>query len=52
MIEELQKKIDALPAGDAHIDHLKHQLKDLQDYLEGVKKEKETYKAGQFEALV
>ncbi|HTD40635.1 MAG TPA: phospholipase C, phosphocholine-specific [Mucilaginibacter sp.] len=51
MIDDLQKKIDALPAGDAHIDHLKHQLKDLQDYLKGVKKEKETYKAGQFEAL-
>ncbi|MDB5141601.1 MAG: phospholipase phosphocholine-specific, partial [Mucilaginibacter sp.] len=51
MIDELQKKINALPAGDAHIDHLKHQLKDLQGYLEGVKKEKETYKASQFESL-
>ncbi len=51
MIDELQKKIDAMPSGDAHIDHLKHQLKELQGYLEGVKKEKETYKAGQFESL-
>ena len=51
MIDDLQKKIDALPAGDAHIDHLKHQLKELQEYFDGVKKEKETYKAGQFEAL-
>ncbi|WP_426668915.1 phosphocholine-specific phospholipase C [Mucilaginibacter sp. McL0603] len=51
MIDDLQKKIDALPAGDAHIDHLKHQLKELQEYLEGVKKEKETYKAGQFDKL-
>jgi len=51
MIDELQKKIDALPAGDAHIDHLKHQLKDLQSYLDGVKKERETYKPGQFDSL-
>jgi len=50
-IDELEKKIASLPAGDAHIDHLKHQLKDLQDYLAGVKKEKELYKAGQFDAL-
>ncbi len=51
MIDDLQKKIDALPAGDAHIDHQKKQLKELQDYLESVKKEKETYKPGQFEKL-
>jgi len=51
MIDELQKKIDALSAGDAHIDHLKHQLKDMQGYLENVKKEKETYRSGQFENL-
>ncbi len=50
-IDELQKKIDSLPAGDAHIDHLKHQLKGLQHYLEAVKKEKDTYKPGQFEKL-
>ena len=50
-IEELQKKIDSLPAGDAHIDHLKHELKDLQGYLDSVKKEKETYKSGDFDKL-
>jgi len=51
MIDGLQKQIDALPAGDAHIDHLKHQLKEVQEYLDGVKKEKETYRPGQFDAL-
>jgi phospholipase C len=50
-IEELQKKIDSLPAGDAHIDHLKHELKELQGYLDSVKKEKETYKSGDFDKL-
>jgi phospholipase C len=50
-INELEKKIASLPAGDAHIDHLKHQLKDLQEYLASVNKEKEQYKAGQFDAL-
>ncbi|MGZ3835738.1 MAG: phosphocholine-specific phospholipase C, partial [Mucilaginibacter sp.] len=50
-IDELQKKIDALPAGDAHIDHLKKQLKDMKGYLADIIKEKETYKAGQFEKL-
>jgi phospholipase C len=50
-IAELQKKIDALPAGDAHIDHLKHQLKDLENYLVKVKKEKNAYKPGNFDAL-
>lgn len=50
-IDELQKKIAALPAGDAHIDHWKKQLKEMQVYLDAVKKEKETYKAGQFEKL-
>ena len=51
MIAELQKKIDALPAGDAHIDHMKKQLKEMQEYLDAIKKEKETYKPGQFEKL-
>jgi phospholipase C len=50
-IDELKKKIASLPAGDAHIDHLIHQLKDLQDYLVSVNKEKQTYKAGQFDTL-
>ena len=43
-IDDLQKKIAALPAGDAHIDHLKKQLKEMQEYPGAVKKEKETYK--------
>ena len=51
LIDEMQKKIDALPAGDAHIDHLKHQLKDMQNYLEAVKKEKEIHKPGDFDKL-
>jgi phospholipase C len=51
MIADLQKKIDALPPGDAHIDHLKHQLKELQAYFEDIKKEKEKYKPGQFDQL-
>src|SRR5471030_2152800 len=32
-IDELRKKIEALPVGDAHIDHLKKQLKEMQEYL-------------------
>ncbi len=51
LIDDLQKKIDALPADDAHIGDLKQQLKDLKDNLESVKKEKELYKAGQFDNL-
>ncbi len=50
-IEELQKKIDALPAGDAHITHLRHQLKEMRQNLEEVRKENQAYKSGQFDAL-
>ncbi|MBS1502535.1 MAG: phospholipase C, phosphocholine-specific [Bacteroidetes bacterium] len=50
-IDELQKKIASLPAGDAHIDHLKHELKDVQNYLDVIKKEKDTYKPDQFDQL-
>lgn len=50
-IGELQKKISSLPEGDAHIDHLKKQLKELQNYLDAITKEKDTYKPGQFEKL-
>ncbi|MFI5160570.1 MAG: phosphocholine-specific phospholipase C [Sphingobacteriales bacterium] len=50
-IAALQKKIDGLPAGDAHVDHLKKQLKELQDNLDAIIKEKGTYKPGQFDAL-
>ncbi len=51
IIADLQKKIDALPVGDAHIDHLKHQIKDTQRYLDNVKKAKEKYTIAQFEKL-
>ena len=50
-IADLQKKMDDLPKGDAHIDHLKKQLKEMQQYLDAVKKEKETFKPGDFNKL-
>lgn len=50
-IEELQKQIDALPAGDAHIDHLKKQLREMKGYLDSVKKERDTYKVDMFDKL-
>jgi phospholipase C len=50
-IDELQKKIDALPAGDAHISHLKKQLREMQNYLKGVQKERETYNLEMFDKL-
>ncbi|MGZ3874073.1 MAG: phosphocholine-specific phospholipase C, partial [Mucilaginibacter sp.] len=50
-IEELQKRIAALPEGDAHISHLKKQLRQLQNYLVGVNKERETFKPGMFDQL-
>jgi phospholipase C len=50
-IDELQKKIDALPAGDAHISHLKKQLREMKGYLDSVNKEREVYKPGMFDKL-
>src|ERR1700712_291215 len=50
-IDELQKQIDALPAGDAHIDHQKKQLREMKGYLDAVKKERDTYKVEMFEKL-
>lgn len=50
-IDELQKKISSLPEGDAHVDHLKKQLKELENYRDAVTKEKDTYKPGEFEKL-
>jgi phospholipase C len=50
-IEELQKKIDALPAGDAHIAHWKHELREMQQNLREVRKENQTYRPGQFNTL-
>ncbi|TSJ42725.1 phospholipase C, phosphocholine-specific [Mucilaginibacter corticis] len=51
MIAEKQKNIDGLAAGDAHIDHLKLELRYMQKYLEDFKKEKEKIKPGQFDSL-
>jgi len=51
MIDDLNKKIAALPAGDAHIDHLQKQVKEMQYYLDGFKKEKETVDPNGFEKL-
>jgi phospholipase C len=50
-IAQIQKKIDDLPADDAHISHLKIELRDMKKYLEDVKTEKTTIKPGDFERL-
>jgi phospholipase C len=50
-IEELQKQIAALPEGDAHISHLKIQLRELEGYLAAVHKEREVWKPGMFDKL-
>jgi phospholipase C len=51
VIEGLQKKIDALPAGDKQAWHLKQQLRETKSYLDGVIKERELYKLGMFDKL-
>ena len=51
VIADLQKKIAALPAGDAHISHLNIQLREMQQYLAAVGKERELYKQGMFDTL-
>ncbi|MDB5158901.1 MAG: phospholipase phosphocholine-specific [Mucilaginibacter sp.] len=51
MIAETQKKIDSLPTGDAHIDHLKIELRSRQKSLEDLKKAKTGLKPGKFEGL-
>jgi len=50
-IEELKKKIAALPAGDKETRELKRQLREKESYLEAVAKEREQYKPGMFEKL-
>src|SRR6201996_8146523 len=50
-IDELQKQIAALPEGDAHISHLKKQLREMQGYLKDINKERETYKVEMFDKL-
>jgi len=51
MIAGLQKQIAALPPEDAHISHLKTQMREMQGYLDNVNKEKEQYKPGMFDQL-
>jgi phospholipase C len=50
-IEELQKKIAALPAGDAGLKKLKQQLREKQAYLTSVNADREKYKPGMFDKL-
>ena len=50
-IDELEKQIAALPPDDAHISHLKKQLRELQGYLKDVIKERETYNVEMFDKL-
>src|SRR6201994_488606 len=49
-IADTQKKIDSLPAGDAHIDHLKLELRYMKKYLDDFQKEKASIKPGAFDA--
>jgi phospholipase C len=50
-ITALEKQIAALPTGDAHIDHLKKQLKQKQRDLENIKKDMANLDPGKFAAL-
>jgi len=50
-IDALQKKLAALPAGDASAKPLKKQLREMRSELEAVNKERETWKKGMFEKL-
>jgi len=50
-IAGLQKQIAALPAGDAHIDHLQLQLRQKQLDLDNIKKNEHILEPGQFEKL-
>jgi len=50
-IDSMQKRIDALPAGDTRINRLKAQLTKMQHSLAAFKEEKANFKPGQFESL-
>jgi phospholipase C len=50
-IDELQKRIDALPVGDKQLSQLKRQLREMKSYLDAVKKEREVWKLGMFDQL-
>ena len=51
IIEDLKKKIAALPADDAQVSHLNIRLREMEGYLESVNNEKAAYKPGMFEQL-
>ncbi|MDR3695934.1 phosphocholine-specific phospholipase C [Mucilaginibacter sp.] len=51
VIDGLKKQIAALPEGDKSLKKLKQQLRETQSYLDGVLKERETWKQGMFEKL-
>ncbi len=50
-IEALKKQIDGLLAGDKRVKPLKQQLRDMQDDLNNVTKERATWQEGMFEKL-
>ncbi len=50
-IDELQKKIDLLPAGDTNLVALKKELREMKSLLESDKKDLEIYQLGMFEQL-
>jgi len=51
MIDELQKKIAALPVGDSNTAELKRQLIEMKELLVAVNKDRDAYKLGMFEKL-
>ena len=51
IIADLKKQIASLPAEDAHVSHIKTQMREMQGYLDNVNKEKEAYKPGMFDQL-
>jgi phospholipase C len=50
-IDELQKKMAALPAGDFGLKELKKQLREMKSQLNAINKEREVWKRGMFEKL-
>lgn len=50
-IAEAEKKLAALPPGDAHIDHLQLQLKQMRKDMEDIKKDIHLTEAGTFDKL-
>jgi phospholipase C len=50
-VDELEKKIAALPAGDAHLSLLKKQLNQMKADLVSINNERENFRQGMFEKL-